>query len=127
MIRKYHPTSKSILELGSGTGKYAFLLTEHGFSILGLERSTHMVAIANQKQNEKVTFQIGDITNFKISRPFDVATSMFHTISYLTHNNSLISTFNGVNEHLNGNGLFILTLGIDLRFIIKYSKKDLND
>lgn len=107
LIKKYHPNSKSILELGSGTGKHAYLLAERGFSILGLERSADMVAIANQKHNEKVTFQIGDITNFQINQSFDVATSLFHVISYLTDNQNLISTFNHVKEHLNDDGLFI--------------------
>lgn len=47
LINTYRPHSKSILELGSGTGKHAFLLAEQGYKILGLERSADMVAIAN--------------------------------------------------------------------------------
>lgn len=107
LIEKYSPNSKSILELGSGTGKHAYLLAEAGYQILGIERSVDMVEIANQKKNEKVKFQIADITNFKTDQTFDVATSLFHVISYLTTNESLIATFNNVKTHLNKNGLFI--------------------
>ena len=107
LIEKYSSNSKSVLELGSGTGKHAYLLAEAGYQILGIERSVDMVEIANQKKNEKVKFQIADITNFKTDQTFDVATSLFHVISYLTTNESLIATFNNVKTHLNKNGLFI--------------------
>lgn len=107
LIEKYSPNSKSILELGSGTGKHAYLLAEADYHILGIERSAEMVAIANQKKNEKVKFQIADITDFKTDQTFDVATSLFHVMSYLTTNKSLIATFNNVKAHLNENGLFI--------------------
>lgn len=107
LIKAYKPNSKSILELGAGTGKHAFLLVEKGYQILGVERSADMVAIANKEQNENVSFDVADITNFNLNKSFDVATSLFHVISYLTDNKSLIQTFKNVNLHLNEDGLFI--------------------
>jgi SAM-dependent methyltransferase len=107
LINKYNYAGKSILELGSGTGKHAFLLAKKGYTILGIERSAEMVAIANQQTNENVSFEITDITKFKFNQSFDVATSLFHVISYLTDNESLIQTFKNVYQHLNKNGLFI--------------------
>lgn len=107
LIKAYKPNSKSILELGAGTGKHAFLLAEKGYQILGVERSADMVAIANKEQNENVSFDVADITNFNLNKSFDVATSLFHVISYLTDNKSLIQTFKNVNLHLNEDGLFI--------------------
>lgn len=107
LIKAYKPNSKSILELGAGTGKHAFLLAEKGYQILGLERSADMVAIANQTIHENVNFKIADIVDFKTDQLFDVATSLFHVVSYLTDNKSLIQTFKNVNAHLNTNGIFI--------------------
>ncbi|MES2650177.1 MAG: class I SAM-dependent methyltransferase [Bacteroidota bacterium] len=107
LIKTYKPNSKSILELGAGTGKHAFLLAGKGYDILGLERSAHMVAIANKEENPHVKFVVADITDFKLDQSFDVATSLFHVISYLTDNKSLIQTFKNVHQHLNKDGLFI--------------------
>ncbi|MFD0941961.1 class I SAM-dependent DNA methyltransferase [Pedobacter boryungensis] len=107
LIETYRPKSKSILELGSGTGKHAFLLAEKGYSVLGIERSEEMVAIANKKKNESVSFKVADITKFNLDQTFDIATSLFHVISYLNDNESLIQTFKNVHEHLNKDGIFI--------------------
>ncbi len=107
LIKNYKPKSTNILELGSGTGKHAFLLSKKGYQVVGLERSADMVAIANLENNPGVHFEVADITHFNLNRSFDVATSLFHVISYLTDNKSLIQTFKNVHHHLNKEGLFI--------------------
>jgi len=35
LVRKFHPSARSILELGSGTGIHASLLAEKGFTVHG--------------------------------------------------------------------------------------------
>lgn len=107
LIKQYRPQSVEVLELGSGTGKHAHLLAKLGYHTLGLERSAEMVDIANQTQTENVAFKVADITDFELNRSFDVALSLFHVISYLTDNDSLINTFKNVYRHLNQGGLFI--------------------
>lgn len=107
LIKRYRSNSKSILELGSGTGKHAFLLANKNYQVLGLERSADMVAIANKKNNQNVSFIVADITDFSLNKSFDVATSLFHVISYLTDNKSLIQTFKNVHQHLKIDGIFI--------------------
>lgn len=107
LINQYRPNSASILELGSGTGKHANLLASKGYNTFGLERSAEMVAIANKTKAENITFKVADITDFQINQSFDVALSLFHVISYLTDNQSLISTFKNVHHHLNEKSLFI--------------------
>jgi SAM-dependent methyltransferase len=107
LIKRYHPESKEVIELGSGTGKHANLLAEKGYHILGIERSTEMVNIAEQTRNNDVHFQVANITDFEISKYFDIALSLFHVISYLTSNQDLIHTFQNVHRHLNNGGLFI--------------------
>ncbi|MDP3028836.1 MAG: class I SAM-dependent methyltransferase [Deltaproteobacteria bacterium] len=46
LIRKFHPSAESILELGSGTGKHALLLARKGFEVHGVELSEEMINIA---------------------------------------------------------------------------------
>jgi SAM-dependent methyltransferase len=107
LIKKYQPTAKNILELGAGTGIHANLLATQGYTVHGLERSPEMVAIANQNKAENVSFEVTDISNFNCNKKFDVAISLFHVISYLTANTSLIKTFKNVNANLKSNGVFI--------------------
>lgn len=107
LIKQYGSESKKIIELGSGTGKHANLLSARGYQILGLERSLEMVDIANRSKAINVDFKVADITDFEIDEFFDIALSLFHVISYLTNNQSLIDTFKNVHRHLNSGGLFI--------------------
>lgn len=107
LIDQYGSQGKKIIELGSGTGKHANLLAEKGYQILGIERSPEMVDIANRSKAINVDFKVADITNFEIDQFFDIALSLFHVISYLTNNQSLVDTFKNVHRHLNSGGLFI--------------------
>ena len=107
LIRSLNVNAKDILELGSGTGNHAQLLCEEGFKVTGLERSADMVLLAEHKSINGFKPLVADITNFDIFQKFDVAISLFHVISYLNTNEALISFFNAVNKHLNGNGVFI--------------------
>ncbi len=107
LIKKHQPPAKNILELGAGTGIHANLLAAQGYTIHGLERSPDMVAIANKNKVAKVSFEVTDISNFNCNKEFDVAISLFHVISYLTTNSSLIKTFTNVNAHLKSSGVFI--------------------
>ena len=107
LIRSVIPHAKNIIELGSGTGNHAAVLCKDGFTVTGLERSADMVSLAKQKSIEGFMPVVADITNFDISRKFDAAVSLFHVVSYLTTNDSLISCFNSTNRHLNFGGIFI--------------------
>lgn len=103
-IKNYKPEAKSILEFGSGTGGHGLLLKKHGFSVFGIERSSGMV---DEAQKLGFDCMVGDIIDFNLNKTFDAIISMFHVISYLTENDSLIKTFKNAFEHLSIGGLFL--------------------
>ena len=107
LIRSINPKAKNILELGSGTGNHAASFCKEGFIVTGLERSANMVELAKAKSIEGFSPILTDITNFDVTQKFDAAISLFHVLSYLTNNDSLINCFNCVYQHLNSKGLFI--------------------
>jgi SAM-dependent methyltransferase len=107
LIRSVHPDAKNIIELGCGTGNHAALLCRDGFKVTGLERSAEMVMLAKAKLIEGFTPMIADIENYTLPGKFDTAISLFHVISYLTSNKSLIACFKTTYQHLNDNGFFI--------------------
>jgi SAM-dependent methyltransferase len=110
LIKKYAGNAKTILELGSGTGKHACLLAEKGYHVHGIERSAEMVNIAQQSSSENVQFDVGDISSFTVSKNFNIAISLFHVISYLNTNEELISAFRNISGHLKSGGIFIFDI-----------------
>jgi len=109
LIKRFAPHSKSILELGSGTGRHAALLVERGYTVHGVERSEAMLARAMPlaAKNARLSFSTGDLRKVRLGQTFDVVISLFHVISYQTSNQDLRAAFATACEHLKAGGLFI--------------------
>lgn len=106
-IKQRAPKASQILELGSGSGSHAHYFCEAGYEVTGIERSPEMVDLAKSKNSKGFNPIIGDISSFKLPQQFDVVLSLFHVISYLTENKSLIDCFKMVHQHLKPNGVFM--------------------
>jgi SAM-dependent methyltransferase len=104
LIKANFPLAQTVLEIGMGTGKHAEILRDFGYVIEGIELSESMAEIARLK-GLKCT--VSNASNFEMNKKFDIFTSLFHVISYITDNHSLIETFKRVNNHLNNSGIFI--------------------
>jgi len=107
LIKTYNTNSKKIIEFGSGTGKHAILLCEYGFQVKGIEPSAEMLGVAKYNTHPLLSFQQDSISSFDSPERFDVATALFHVISYLNTNEELLSSFKKVHQHLGPGGLFI--------------------
>jgi len=98
---------KSILELGCGSGPHAEYFCRKGIKVTGLERSAEMVQEALGKKIENFTPMVGNIENYSLNKQFDAVVSLFHVISYLTFNESLVSCFETTARHLKKGGVFL--------------------
>ena len=49
ILKKYFPNSKSLLDLGCGTGQYSNLMTKLNLNVVGVDRSSSMLKIAKKK------------------------------------------------------------------------------
>lgn len=107
LIKKYHPSTKSILELGCGTGKHADLLSKKNYLLHGIDISKTMLEEANKISNSQISFAFGDAKNYRIEKKFDTVISLFHVASYQNSNQDLLDFFATANCHLEKNGLFI--------------------
>lgn len=116
LIRKFHPAAQNILELGSGTGIHASLLSEKGYSIDGVERSPEMLARSlSLKERIKpaqgqLNFHPGDIREIRLDKSFDAVISLFHVISYQTTNKDVAAAFKTARQHLKPGGIFIFDI-----------------
>ena len=104
-IQEYASNSKSILELGCGTGRHAINLAKFGYQILGIEKSESMLNKAIKVKN--LEFQKGDIREIKLKNTYDCVISLFHVMSYQITNESLVSVFSTAFNNLKSNGVFL--------------------
>lgn len=109
-MKQFAPKASQIVELGSGSGSHAHYFCEAGFEVTGIERSPEMIAEAKAKNIVGFKPTVGDISSFELPQQFDVALSLFHVISYLTENNSLIECFKKVHAHLKSDGIFMFDI-----------------
>lgn len=115
LIRRFHPSARSILELGSGTGIHASHLAKQGYEVTGIDISPYMVNIARsnalsfpQSQPESPpVFSEGDIRSVRLPRTFDAVIALFHVISYQTTNADVTAAFATARHHLKPGGIFI--------------------
>lgn len=109
-IKQFSPKATQILELGSGSGSHAHYFCEAGFEVTGIERSPEMVDLAKSKNIIGFNPIIGDISSFELPQQFDITLSLFHVISYLTENKSLIDCFKAVYKQLKPGGIFMFDI-----------------
>ncbi len=105
-----HHTSqpvRTILDLGCGAGGHILRLAQRGYRLTGVDRSETMLAAAQRKLTDlPVHLVAGDIRTMDLQRTFDVVTSMFAVMSYMTTNEDLLAAFRTVRRHLVPGGLF---------------------
>jgi len=110
LIREHGSNTKTILDLGCGTGKHDELLCNKGYTLHGVDISTKMLEVAETRRKgkeSKLVFSQSDITQLHLDKRFDSVISLFHVMSYQNTNAALEKVFSGVKDHLNKGGLFI--------------------
>ena len=103
----FNQAPKSLLELGCGSGSHAEYFSKKNIVVSGIDMSTSMIKIANEKKINNFNPIVGDITSFSFNKKFDSIISLFHVISYLNDDKSLLKCFQLAYDHLNLNGYFI--------------------
>jgi SAM-dependent methyltransferase len=79
-----HPAGRAI-DLGCGTGTNVITLARAGWQVSGIDFVSRAIQIAKRKSKDAgitAQFLVGDVTNFKLDQPFDLALDMgcFHGV-----------------------------------------------
>jgi SAM-dependent methyltransferase len=108
-LRAADPGVRTILELGSGTGRHGRQLAALGFEVCGVELSAEMAAEAQRTPSPgpgAFACAVGDLRIWRAGRTFDAVISLFHVMSYQTRNADLQAAFEAAGDHLRPGGLF---------------------
>jgi SAM-dependent methyltransferase len=107
-IRAHHPSAKTILELGCGTGSIISSLSRH-YTVSGIDQSANMLQLAQQKLPNSALIH-GTIAGFELKTTFDVIICVFDTINHLTTFSDWQKLLRSTQNHLSTNGLFIFDM-----------------
>lgn len=103
--------TKRILEIACGTGAHAFELEKKGYQIVATDYSPDVLAIAQRKAKElasRVEFRQQDMRSLVLgAETFDAAYCLFDSIGYVTTNEAVKQTLQGIHTALRRDGLFL--------------------
>ncbi len=103
--------ARDLLSLGSGTGTYELMLRNDFRKIIGVDMSSEMVKIANDKSAKtgaiNVEFKLGDVRTFRTDPRFDTVMAMFNIAGYQTTNADFEKFIKTASVHLKKGGLFL--------------------
>ncbi len=114
LIERERPSSKSVLDLGCGTGRHDFLLADRGYEVVGIDISADMLAVAEAERGLRQArgqraprFAPGDVRSVRLGERFDVVVSLFHVMSYQASNADLLAALSTLREHVQPGGLVL--------------------
>jgi len=108
-------TGGPILEIGCGTGRVALPLAKVGFSVVGVDVSPSMLAVAREKVDaagvaRKVTLVRADALDLKLSRRFPLAFVALNSFGHFSEPGEPERALARIREHLEPGGLLALDL-----------------
>lgn len=111
-VQLHHEENKTleIMELACGTGIIAVQLAKQGHTVTGVDLSSEMLALANERMiNEDVKIMLveSDMRELEVLGQYDLVTCFSDSLCYLTDELDLVRVFENVYHNLKEDGLFL--------------------
>lgn len=106
-------TEGKICELGCGTGIMTEKFAAAGFSMIGIDRSVDMLALAEQKQEEsgtEILYLNQNMEELTLDGPVDAVISVCDSVNYILQDDAMKNLFSGVKKYLKSGGYFVFDL-----------------
>ncbi len=102
----------SFLELACGPGYHALELARRGVDTIGLDLCEDMVALARERAGEQglrnARFLIGDMRDFVLAEPVEMAATLLTSLMYLQSDPDLTAHFHAVARNLVPGGIYFI-------------------
>jgi SAM-dependent methyltransferase len=105
------PTGGKVLDLCCGAGQISRILTDRGYSVVGLDASASLVALA-KKNAPNAHFELADAKFFSSSDRFQAAISLNDSLNHLLSIEDLKSVFLNVYKCMAPAGVFLFDLNL---------------
>ena len=119
LIKAYGENTRTVLDLGCGTGTLTLMLSDMGYDVMGVDNSQDMLSVADSKAFEsgkEILFINQDMRTLDLVEKQDCIFSICDCINYLLLDEDVLDTFGCVKNCLDNNGLFIF----DFNTVYKY-------
>ena len=119
LIKQYGENTRTVLDLGCGTGTLTLKLSEMGFDVTGVDNSQDMLSVADSKafENDKdILFINQDMRTLDLIEKQDCIVSVCDCINYLVLDEDVLDTFGSVKNCLNRDGLFIFDFNTSFKY-----------
>ncbi len=116
------PPSKEVLDIACGTGGYALILSQYGYSVLGIDLDKKMIEKAKQKAlniKQNIEFHVENMLNFKINNTFDTIYCIGNSLVHLKTFNDIKHFFKHIKRRLKPLGKIVIQI-INYDRILKY-------
>ncbi|MCR8667232.1 class I SAM-dependent methyltransferase [Aestuariibaculum sp. M13] len=116
LINSFSSESKTILDIGCGTGDFLQTAQKNGWTVFGIEPNKEARGVANQKTHDSV-FDVDQLSKFE-NYSFDVIT-LWHVLEHLSDLEDQISNFKKL---LKPNGTLVIAVPNFKSYDAKYYK-----
>lgn len=106
-------TTHRVLDAGCGTGSVLLPLAERKYQVYGIDKSTEMLAVCQDKLLQKelsAMLMEMDIRQIKLPEQVDAVVCLCDTLNYLTKERDLERCFKSINRALSSGGSFIFDM-----------------
>lgn len=110
MQKKWCPDAKTVLDLACGTGEMSVRLAKLGFQVTGVDLSTDMLTMAQQKASEEglfIPFFEQNMSDLDVPGPFDIIIILCDSLNYLEQETEVIETFRRCRQFLKDHGILL--------------------
>lgn len=109
-VEPYINKGDSVLDVACGTGTFCSMLTLNGYKADGLDLSSEIIEIANEKKKINrmdINYKVSDMTKFKVDKKYDLVTCFFDSINFLKDISDVEKMLDCVAKALKKKGHFI--------------------
>ena len=113
-MEKIASTSGTVLEIGSGTGRFFSDALGRGADIYGIDTSEHMLSVLKQKIDSREHHRVSrqSAVDFHFDWKFELILAPFRVLSHVLETDDQLKALNCVARHLSDTGRFIFDVFI---------------